>query len=320
MVRSIRKLKLEFPSLNGLLHCILTYLRGEIAVVPGAASIPEGTSIELNLTYPDADEPVVVRGVSQGLDPAGRGLRLKLDNPQDVDQVTMLLGHLHLGPYAARKLMAFVRLQQESKPRLLGQPSVAAPSPQAPQAEAAAAGTKSRSTHLGRAPRSIPSKGDQQLLDKASEGFRSAQRRSPVPRVQPPRARPPSGAQTRISMPTRRTEIPGRAGASSRTELPKPRPAGAPPSTQRSGPPKAPRRRRPPISSDRMPGLPKAPPRPAKPIAPPAQVVPATPRPPAAPVSPGPPVAPAGHENELDQTQMVRLDDLKADLGSSDDY
>ena len=129
MVRFIRKLKLEFPSLNGLLHCILTYLRGEIALVPGAASIPEGTSIELNLTYPDADEPVIVRGVSQGLDPAGRGLRLRLDNPQEVDQVTMLLGHLHLGPYAARKLMAFVRQQQDNKPRLLSQVS---PVPSAP--------------------------------------------------------------------------------------------------------------------------------------------------------------------------------------------
>ncbi len=307
MVRFIRKLKLEFPSLNGLLHCILTYLRGEIALVPGAASIPEGTSIELNLTYPDADEPVIVRGVSQGLDPAGRGLRLRLDNPQEVDQVTMLLGHLHLGPYAARKLMAFVRQQQDNKPRLLSQVS---PVPTAPTTSAEADGQATSeearnrpNPHLGRGPRSLPSDRDRALLDKASDGFRSVQRNVPSSRIQPPRMRPPTASTSSTAMPTRRTQMPGGVSSNARTEMPKvgprsARPASPPPTPSQPGKP-----RRPPISSDRMPGLPRS----------------SKPRP-----SPAPPTTPQRSEpapkDQLDQTQMVRLDDMDADLGSLDDY
>ena len=291
-------MKLDFPSLNGLLHCVLTYLRGEIALVPGAASIPEGTSIELNLTYPDADEPVVVRGVSQGLDPAGRGLRLKLDNPQEVDQVTMLLGHLHLGPYAARKLLAFVRAQQGNKPRLLtrAQPAETA---EVPDAGVEAAPEIRRSGGLqSRAPRSLHSEEDRVLLDKASAGARAAKSKVPSPRISPPRMRPPSVAQTSTSLPTQRTQVPGGGGRTTRTKLPQPpveRPARPPQ-------PAAPARRRPPISSDRMPGLPKARPRQAPPV--PAQQ----------------PAAPPVTGDGLNQTQMVRLEDMNADLGSTDDY
>ena len=316
MLRFIRKLKLEFPSLNGLLHCILTYLRGEIALVPGAASIPEGTSIELNLTYPDADEPVVVRGVSQGLDPAGRGLRLRLDNRQDVDQVTMLLGHPHLGPYAARKLMAFVRQQQNNKPRLLSQTSAAAKSntTEPPTAPPSAPRTRT-GAHGARGPRSLHSERDRVLLEKASDGFRSGQRTTSSTRIQPPRMRPPATTGTSTAVPNRRTQLPGAsttvpnrrtqlpgAGSSSpRTELPQPAKRPAQPAAQQPAENLVKRRRRPPISSDRMPGMPK----------------PKTPQSTSAKPSSAPKPAPG---DGLDQTQMVRLDDMNADLGTLDDY
>jgi hypothetical protein len=107
---------LEFNSLNSLLHTVLTYLRGHAPMIPGGADVPRGTPMELSLNYPEADEPIRVAGVSRGLDPAGRGLRLTLEDPKALDQVTLILAHLHLGPYVARSLFDYA----EAKARPAG--------------------------------------------------------------------------------------------------------------------------------------------------------------------------------------------------------
>lgn len=331
-------MKLDFPSLNSLLHCVLTYLRGEMAVVPGAASIPKGTFIELHLTYPDGDEPVLVRGVSQGLDPAGRGLRLKLDNPQELDQVTMLLGHLHLGPFAARKLFDFSRSQLSGQPKILSaEPQVPGLEEDGPIPDVTEAPRPVRQS-AGRSLRSLHSEEDRALLDKASAGFKEAKSAAGPPKVSPPRVRPPRAGQARTEAPA---SAPGRSrpstaaatGSVPPTSPPRTRPPTSPP---RARPPtSAPRARPPglrtrppavsvpksatrpaPVTSDRMPGSGSSPAR--APSRVPRETVSGAGQSPVVSPGPGERKKPA-KDLDLSQTQVVKIDDLSLGLDLGDD-
>ena len=99
-------MKLEFDTLNSLLHVALGHLCSEDCIIPGAANLPPGTELTLEMTWPDGEQPVIVQGTSRGLDPGGRGLRLELRDPPALQQVIMLMTHLHFGPHVGRRLLA----------------------------------------------------------------------------------------------------------------------------------------------------------------------------------------------------------------------
>jgi hypothetical protein len=122
---------LRFNSLNSLLHTVLTYLRGPAPLIPGGADVPKGTAVELCFTYPEATEPIRVAGTSRGLDPAGRGLRLTLEDPKGLDQVCLILTHLHFGPYVARALFDAADAKVRPAVSVSEPPRVTVPKPEA---------------------------------------------------------------------------------------------------------------------------------------------------------------------------------------------
>jgi hypothetical protein len=188
-------MKLEFNGLNGLLHTALTYLCQDDCVIPGGPALPEGTPVRLELVYPDGDEPLVVSGNSLGLDPGGRGLRLEIHDPAALHQVIMLMAHLHLGPYVARKLLS--RFSMVDQPAA-GQPQVAAPMAHAlPVTELPQLTTETIEPAVDEGTR-LPSVSDELKVKDPL----------PPPVVRPPRLRPPVIRPPRVRPPAVATELP----------------------------------------------------------------------------------------------------------------
>ena len=106
--------KLEFDSKNAMLQAAIETFCTDQPLIPGAANIPDGRRIDLELTFPGADLPVRVRAVSRGLDPAGEGLRLELMEPQKLRQALMLMIELHFGTYAGRMVLDHLDLRLDA--------------------------------------------------------------------------------------------------------------------------------------------------------------------------------------------------------------
>jgi len=188
-------MKLEFSGLNGLLHTALTYLCQDDCVIPGGPALPEGTAVRLELVYPDGDEPLVVIGNSLGLDPGGRGLRLEIHDPAALHQVIMLMAHLHLGPYVARKLLSRFGMVGQPSP---GQPRVATPIAQAlPVTQPPQLTTETIEPAVDEGTR-LPSVSDELKVKDPL----------PPPVVRPPRLRPPVIRPPRVRPPAVATELP----------------------------------------------------------------------------------------------------------------
>ena len=191
-------MKLEFSGINSLLHTALTYLCQDDCIIPGGPALPEGTEVRLELVYPDNDQPLIVSGHSLGLDPGGRGLRLEIQDPVALHQVIMLMAHLHLGPYVARKLLNRFGLTDTlqtgatAKPQTLAQAlPVTAPPRDAPALDSEALADEGTR---------LPSMSDEPSIDPPPKPA--------PPVVRPPRLRPPVIRPPRIRPPAAATELP----------------------------------------------------------------------------------------------------------------
>ena len=115
-------MKLEFNSLNSLLHAALTYLCDEDCIIPGGANLPVGTQVKLEMSWPEGEQPILVKGKSGGLDPAGRGLRLDLEDPGALHQIVMIMTHLHFGPKVGRQLLDLFNLETRTQDQITTAP------------------------------------------------------------------------------------------------------------------------------------------------------------------------------------------------------
>jgi hypothetical protein len=189
-------MKLEFNNLNSLLHAALTYLCDEECIIPGGAHVPAGTEVNLELDWPQGEQPVVVNCISSGLDPAGRGLLLEIKDPGALHQVIMIMTHLHFGPYVGRQLLDLFGLGERSLSELPKQQTASPLEPvevKTPKEEPLAAhALDTLRTELPSSARRTELPGNAPVQPSRSTGPARRPSIARPPRLRPPVLRPPA--------------------------------------------------------------------------------------------------------------------------------